>query len=126
MPFVYKGNRVYSAPYFSLGDETYTSTSIFWGEQTSTDVFAEFSMPHKGENHRGYVSYTVKEGQDGWLINAWINYTHQTTWFQYPAITAKEKHMTAGVGDTYTFLTIQDALQFNPNEEPEHPNGSED
>lgn len=119
-------NRVYSAPYFSLGDETYTSTSIFWGEQTSTDVFAEFSMPHKGENHRGYVSYTVKEGQDGWLINAWINYTHQTTWFQYPAITAKEKHMTAGVGDTNTFLTIQDALQFNPNEEPEHPNGSED
>ena len=119
-------NRVYSAPYFSLGDETYTSTSIFWGEQTSTDVFAEFSMPHKGENHRGYVSYTVKEGQDGWLINAWINYTHQTTWFQYPAITAKEKHMTAGVGDTYTFLTTQDALQFNPNEEPEHPNGSED
>ncbi len=113
------GDRVYRSPYFLLGDETYTSTSIFWGEKTSTDVFAEFSMPNKGENHRGYVSYTVKEGQDGWLIDAWINYTHQTTWFQYPAITAKEKHLTAGVGDTHTFQTIQDALQFDPNEEQE-------
>lgn len=109
-----EGNKVYTAPYYSLGNETYTSTSFFWGEQTSTDVFAEFSMPRDGENHRGYVSYTIEEVQEGWLVDAWINYTHQVSWLQYPAITAKEKYMTTGAGDTNAFNTIQDALQFSP------------
>lgn len=112
------GDQVFIAPYYSLGNETYTSNSIFWGEQTSTDVFAAFSMPKNGENHRGYVSYTIAEAQDGWLVDAWINYTHQTSWLQYPAITAKEKHLTAGVSDTNAFNTVQDALQFNPAYEP--------
>lgn len=120
-----EGNQVYSSPYFSLGNETYTSNTIFWGEQTSTDVFAEFSMPRRGENHRGYVSYTVKEAQDGWIVDAWINYTHQNTWLQYPAITAKQKHTTSGVGSTNVFKTIQDALQFFPNADELGPlNGS--
>lgn len=108
------GAQVFNAPYYSLGEETYTSNSIFWGEQTSRDVFAAFSMPNTGENHRGYVSYTVSEAQDGWLIDAWINYTHQFGWLQYPVITAKEKHLTMGVSDTNTFCTVQDALQFAP------------
>jgi len=111
------GSQVYAAPYYSLGTETYTSNTIFWGEQTSSDVFAEFSMPRKGENHRGYLSYTVKEAQDGWIIDAWINYTHQNTWLQYPAITAKQKNMTYGVSSNYVFKTIQDALQFFPHAE---------
>lgn len=115
------GDQIYTSPYFSLGSETYTSNSIFWGQQTSTDVFAEFSMPGKGENHRGYISYTIKEAQEGWIVDAWINYTHQTTWLQYPAITAKQKHMTAGVRDTNTFQTIQDALKFFPNDEEPEP-----
>ena len=115
------GDQVYASPYFSLGNETYISNSIFWGEQTSNAVFAEFSMPRNGENHRGYVSYPIKEAQDGWIVDAWINYTHQTTWLQYPAITAKQKHMTSGVGDTYVFKTVQDALQFYPTEEDVRP-----
>ena len=119
------GDQVYASPYFSLGNETYTSNTIFWGEQTSTDVFAEFSMPRDGENHRGYVSYTIAEAQDGWIVTAWINYTHQVSWLQYPAITAKDKHMTAGVRDTDAFNTIQDTLQFSPDvEEPDPLNGS--
>ena len=82
-------------------------------------------MPKRGENHRGYVSYTIKEAQDGWIVDAWINYTHQNTWLQYPAITAKQKHTTYGVGSTNVFKTIQDALQFFPNDEELGPlNGS--
>ena len=108
------GDQIYASPYFSLGNETYTSNSIFWGEQTSNAVFAEFSMPRNGENHRGYVSYTVKEVQDGWIVDAWINYTHQTTWLQYPAITAKQKNIASGAWDTWAFKTMQDTLQFNP------------
>ena len=107
----------YSSPYHSLEQETYTRDTIFWGAQTSTDVFAEFSMPNSGENHRGYVSYTIAEVQDGWGVDAWINYTHQTTWLQYPTMTAKEKHQTEGVGDTITFKTVQDTLRFFPPEE---------
>ena len=57
---------------------------------------------------------TIAEVQDGWSIDAWINYTHQTPWPQYPVITAKEKQQTMGVGSTQTFKTIQDALQFFP------------
>ena len=104
----------YAAPFHSLGHETYTHNTIFWGQQTSTDVFAEFSLPNRGENHRGYVSYTIAEVQDGWRIDTWINYTHQTPWPRYPVITAKEKQQTMGVGDTRTFKTLQDALQFLP------------
>ena len=109
--------ETYVSPYHSLGQETYTQDTIFWGQQTSTDVFAEFSLPNKGENHRGYVSYTVAAVQEGWIIDAWINYTHQTPWPQYPVITAAKKQQTMGVGSTQTFKTIQDALQFFPGED---------
>ena len=115
--------QVFSAPFYSLGQETYTQNSIFWGQQTSTDVFAEFSLPNRCENHRGYISYTVAAVQEGWSIDAWINYTHQTPWPQYPVITAKEKQQTMGVGDTHTFKTVQDALQFFPSEENPVPFG---
>ena len=119
------GGKIYTSPYYSLGTETYTSKSIFWGEQTSNDIFATFSMPKKGENHRGYVSYTIKEMRDGCIVDSWINYTHQTTWLQYPAITAKQKHITSGVRNTYVFKTIQDALQFFPHVgEQDSPNSN--
>ena len=113
----------YCAPFHSIGHETYTQDTIFWGQQTSTDVFAEFSLPDRGENHRGYVSYTIAEIQDGWTIDAWINYVHQTPWPRYPVITAKEKQQTMGVGSTYTFKTVQDALQFFPGDENPVPFG---
>ncbi|WP_426350687.1 hypothetical protein ACPWSR_05440 [Alloiococcus sp. CFN-8] len=109
--------QVYSAPYFSMSSETYTSNSIMWGDQSSTDVFATFSMPQNGENHRGYVSYAMEEIQDGWIINSWFNYTHQKSWMQYPVMTAMEKRITNGWNNADAFLTIQDALQFFPNED---------
>lgn len=108
------GKQVFSAPYYELGSETYTSNTIFWGEQTSTDLFASFSMPKDKQNYRGYVSYAVTPAQEGWLVDAWINYTHQISWLQFPAITAKEKHLITGVSDTHAFITVQDALQFSP------------
>ena len=71
-----RDGTTYTAPYYSLGEHTFTSNNIFFGEQTSTDVFATFSMPNSGENHRGYVAYPIIEMQDGWITDAWINYTH--------------------------------------------------
>ena len=109
--------KTMSAPYHSIGTQTFTSSSIFWGEQTRTDVFATFSMPAKGERHRGYVAYPVAESQDGYIISSWINYTHQGSWFQYPAVTAMEKRMAGGGNHAGVFRTVQDALQFYPTEE---------
>lgn len=112
-----KDGTTYTAPYYSLGDHTFTSNSIFFGEQTSTDVFATFSMPRSGENHRGYVAYPIIEMQDGYITDCCINYTHQRFWLQYPAMTAMEKRMTNGWSDAGVFKTVQDSLQFYPTDE---------
>lgn len=111
----------YAAPYYSLDSVTYTADSILWGEQTSTDVFAAFSLPRRGENCRGYLAYSIEELQDSWIINAWINYTHQTSRVQYPVQTAMEHRMTGGWNHTGPFRTVQDALQFYPFEDDAAP-----
>ncbi len=111
-----KDGTTYTSPYISLGEETYTRTDIIWGQTVATDVFAEFSLPNEGENQRGYIAYTVEELTDGYLLDAWINYTHQQTWAQYPARTAKEYRMANRITDDDAFKTVQDALQFRPSE----------
>lgn len=111
-----QGGKSFAAPYHSLGAQTFTSSSIFHGEQTGTDLFATFSMPAKGDRHRGYVAYPVAETRDGYIISSWINYTHQRSWLQYPAVTAMEKRMTSWPNNAGAFLTVQDALQFYPTE----------
>jgi len=112
-----KDGTRYVSPYITLGRETYTKNSIFWGESVSTDIFAEFSLPNDGENQRGYISYTIMEKMDGLIVDAWINYTHQQTWLQYPALTAKQQRMANSWNEAGAFKTIQDALQFYPTEE---------
>lgn len=112
-----KDSMTFAAPYYFLGSQTYNSDSVFWGEQVKTDVFAAFSMPRTGENCRGYVSYPVTEVQDGYIINSWVNYTHQRSWFQYPVMTAMENRMTYFWNDAGAFITVQDALQFDPSVE---------
>ena len=104
------------APYYFLGDETYTSTSMFFGSQTSTDLFASFSFPRDGDNCRGYVAYeTAKAQETDYIIDSWINYVHCKRIFQYPAMTALEWRMTGAWGlDSEPFWTAQDAIQFYP------------
>lgn len=41
-------------------------------------------------------------------------YTHQQSWLQYPVVTAMEKRLTTTWGDSGVFRTVQDALQFFP------------
>lgn len=112
-----KDGTTYTAPYYYLGQQTFTSESIFWGEQTSTDLFAAFSMPETGENYRGYVAYPVAKLRDGYIMDSWFNYTHQRTALQYPAMTAMEFQMSGAWDGNGPFCTIQDAPQFYPTEE---------
>lgn len=109
--------ETFVADYYSLGSQTVTSNSFFWGSQTNTDVFAAFSMPRKGKNYRGYVAYSIDEVQEGYMISSWFNYTHQQSWIQYPAMTAMEKRMAGGWNDGIAFRTIQNAFQFYPTDE---------
>ena len=80
-------------------------------------MFAEFSLPRNGTRQRGYVAYPVQSLNPGWLFSSWVNYTHQSSWLQYPAVTAAEKRMTNGWNHAEAFLTLQDALQFFPSED---------
>lgn len=115
-----RDGQVYTAPYYSLGPERYTYDSMFWGTQTSTDIWATFSLPREGENSRGYLTYTVEELEEGWSIDSWVNYTHQKSFLQYPVRTAMDDRKLGGFSGNGAFKTIQDALQFFPyDEQPE-------
>ena len=80
-------------------------------------MFAAFSMPRQGDAWSGYVAYPACELQDGYIISSWFNYTHQRSWFQYPVMTAMEKRMSNGWNSAGAFITVQSALQFDPNED---------
>lgn len=111
-----KDGLTYAAPYYSLDRGTYVYNSILWGENTSDDIFATFSMPGRGEEYRGYISYAVQETQDGYLMDSWVNYTHQQTWRQYPVLTAKQHRIANSWNEAGAFFTVQGAIQFSPTE----------
>ena len=109
-----RDGQTFTAPYHALGRQTYTADSVFFGQRTNTDLFAPFSMPRHAEHARGYVAYTAAAVQSGCLLNSWINYTHQQSWLQYPAVTAQTHRMTCTQSNGGAFRTVQDALQFSP------------
>ena len=109
-----RDGQTFTAPYHALGRQTYTADSVFFGQRTNTDLFAPFSMPRHAEHARGYVAYSAAAVQSGCLLDSWINYTHQQSWLQYPAVTAMEKRMTSAFGNAGAFYTVQHALQFFP------------
>lgn len=105
----------YTSDYHSLGKVTYDTTGMtaqLLRQTSSTDVFATFSFPNKGMNHRGYVMYELSEMIDGYIINSWFNYIHQHSRFQFPVQTAMEFEMTSFFNMGYAFKTIQTAFQF--------------
>ena len=109
-----RDGQTFTASYHTLGRQTYTADSVFFGQRTNSDLFAPFSMPRHAEHARGYVAYSAAAVQSGYLLNSWCNYTHQQSLLQYPAVTAMEKRMTSAFGNTGAFYTVQHALQFFP------------
>lgn len=111
----------YAAPYYSLGRVSYTQNSIFWGQSQVTSIFAAFSLPKGGSDYRGYVWYDIQEQVDGYIVDEWINYTHNTGPWQFPVQTAMEHEMTAGMFSDGPFTTAQDAIQFYAHREDPEP-----
>ena len=107
-----KDGETYVADYYSLDTVTYESNDVFFGSQNNTDVFAAFSMPRSGSNHRGYLAYSVYGAHGDYIMDSWFNYTHQQSPLQYPVMTAKQKRMTNMWNDAGAFKTVQNTLQF--------------
>lgn len=113
---LYDDGKSYAAPFHFLGKQSFSQDTMFWGTRESTDIFAAFSMPNGVQARRGYVAYEVAELEDDYIISSWINYTHQLSWFQYPAKTAMESRLeSVWSSNNGAFSTVQDALQFYPN-----------
>ncbi len=112
-----RDGQTFTAEYAFLGNQSYTSNSFLFSGQPQNDLFAAFSLPRWGENKRGYVSYTVSEVSDGWIIDSWFNYTHQRSWLQYPVQSAMENQISGSWNLNGVFKEVQDALQFYPSEE---------
>ncbi len=109
------GNTIYTVPYHSLGMEHYTCNSIFFGSSYNQDIFATFSLPKQGEEFRGYISYSARDNSsDVFLLNAWIDYTRQTTRFTYPMVSAKAYELSGAWDHRYSYDFFQTALQFYP------------
>lgn len=114
---LYDDGKSYAAPFHFLGKQSFSHDTMFWGTRESTDIFAAFSIPNGVQARRGYVAYEVAELEDGYIISSWINYTHQLSWFQYPAKTAMEARIESPwIGKNGAFSTVQDALQFYPHD----------
>ena len=109
-----RGGQTFAAPYASLGARTFTANTVLWGEQTNTDLFAAFSLPRHAQRARGYVAYTAAAVCDGYIFSSGVYYTHQQSWLQYPAVTAQTHRMTCAQSSDGAFRTVQDALQFSP------------
>ena len=101
----------YTAPYHSMESVTYNRMAWMDRVQTVTDVFGTFSFPRKGENCRGYVSYSTVHTMKDYTFYDFINYTYQESWWQYPVISAYD-HRTNGVFNQKPFMTIQNPFSF--------------
>ena len=101
--------KTYTAPYYSLSNEY--SDYMF-----SANVYAGFSMPDSGENHRGYISYgIVNSTTDSWTVMTRLAYTHPTSmaaFVRYPAMTALDNSKANSGNTNGGFEAVNDWFQF--------------
>ncbi len=107
-------NTSYIAPYKFLGRQTHHSNDMFFGQNTTADIYATFSMPKHGTKQRGYVCYTTIENQPGWMLSSWVEYTHRQNRFQYPNQSAMEETQKGILEKSNAYKIVSDAIQFYP------------
>lgn len=103
----------FSAPYHSI--ETRTKTDpIFTIIEPYDLVFANFSFPDQGENHRGYITYSLKALSSNQFFNSKATYVHQKHLFQYPVKTAEEEILSRSfaANSSSSFISIQPPFLF--------------
>lgn len=97
----------FSAPYHSI--ETRTKVDpIFTIIEPYDLVFANFSFPDRGKNHRGYITYSLRALSGSQFFNSQAAYIHQKHIFQYPVKTAEEEILGQSVVTSFSpFVSIQ-------------------
>lgn len=102
----------YVASYHSL-----SNIASFLRDKTVT---AEFSMPNKGKNHRGYVSYAAQQNNLDALFCDSMEYVHQIYLIQYPVRTALKTKRNIDDDMFFSsdaFITVNDIFNFRPYDE---------
>lgn len=112
-----RNGTTYLGDYYRLSVEDYTTNSFMLGTEENHWPMALFSIPLDGENCRGYLTYQVEMQDDGWILDSWMNYTHQEGMWNYPLTTA-EQHEKQGLWNGMgSFATNWTAIQFYPYED---------
>lgn len=99
--------RTYGSPYHSLEETTASYDSMFFGWTEQRAIYGTFSFPVSGENCRGYVAYDLGLEESYWedwpegVVKdhhyAWLNYTYQKSWLNYPMTTGLEYRLSGGL-----------------------------
>ena len=110
-----KNGTLYTADYAALQNENYNTRDgfPFYDMMEHSSIFAEFSMPRHGENCRGYVAYEIKEKENDWWIDSWLNYTHQNTLVQYPVLSAADHPYKASINIALAEEALKDIISPN-------------
>ncbi|MCR4963131.1 MAG: hypothetical protein K6B40_04545 [Firmicutes bacterium] len=107
-----RDGETFVADYYALGPQTLPSNAFFWGSQIGTNMFAAFSMPGKGQRHRGYIAYSVDRMHKGNTFSSYYYYIHQQSRLQYPVQTAIENKMNSFWTQNGAFRTFSGQLHF--------------
>ncbi len=81
-------NQQFSAPYHSIETRTVVHP-IFSSLPSQNIVFANFSFPDQGENHRGYLTYSITSLESTQFFTSLPTYIHQESLIQYPVMSAE-------------------------------------
>lgn len=101
----------YTAPYYELDNTKQAYKAHIFGDQISSNIWATFSLPQKGENQRGYVSYSIVGEKSDINFRHVMDYTHQRNFLQYPVQTATE-HLKNGGWNNIAFRTRQHSMTY--------------
>lgn len=97
----------FSAPYHSI--ETRTKVDPIFTFIVPHDlIFANFTFPDQGENHRGYITYSFTPLEGNQFFNSQATYIHQESLIQYPAMSAEAYGLNR---DHYLKVTPFSAIQ---------------
>ena len=107
-----KDGNDFVSPFHSLNEEIYTSDNIFTVSQTSSEIFATFSLPDDGEKQRSYITYGLTASNHWHVLQSYVNYNHQQNFLQYPAVTAKTNLQNDFFNHNKAFRQVQAHMQF--------------
>lgn len=103
-----------TAPYAVLERESWQEENAFGWTSSSTDYFAEFSLPDMAENARGYLTYSIRGPQEleTYVVDSWFYYYGVKNWPFFPAATSRESWRQDSWNARDHYYNMQDMLQF--------------